>query len=302
MSDTDRHLETAALAALLRRGDRAWHHYAELVEARGSALAVLREPDPDEEATPTLFDVESERETEAVDLDSITDELEQWEAGGISVVSVLDDTYPTNLRTIHNRPPIVFVRGSLITDDERSVAVVGTRRPSAGGLQRARDIAAGLVAAGYSVVSGLAEGIDTAAHVAALDGGGRTVAVIGTGLNRAYPAKNASLQQRIAGDAAVVSQFWPDAPPTRTSFPMRNVVMSGLACATVVVEASHASGARMQARFALEHGRPLFLLDSLLEHDWACQFAERPGAYVVRSAEEVVERVERLVSPDVLTA
>ena len=194
------------------------------------------------------------------------------------------------------------MRGSLTADDERSVAVVGTRRPSEGGLQRARDIASGLVAAGYTVVSGLADGIDTAAHLAALERGGRTVAVIGTGLHRAYPARNASLQQRIADDAAVVSQFWPDAPPTRTSFPMRNVVMSGLARATVVVEASHTSGARMQARFALEHGRPLFLLGSLLKHDWARQFAERPGTYVVRSADEVVERVERLVSPDALTA
>ena len=136
---------------------------------------------------------------------------------------------------------------------------------------------AGLVDARYTVVSGLAEGIDSAAHLAALDAGGRTVGVIGTGLRRAYPAKNAELQDRIASEAAVVSQFWPDAPPTKTSFPMRNVVMSGVARATVVVEASHTSGARMQARFALEHGRPVFLLESLLEHEWAQDYAERPG-------------------------
>lgn len=302
MSDDCRHLETPALVALLRRGDRAWHQYAELVEARGSALAVLRDPDPEDEPRPTLFPTDDDAGPEAVDLAAIADELRRWEAEGISIVTVLDEGYPANLRTIHNRPPFVFIRGSLTADDERSVAVVGTRRASGDGLARTRDVAAGLVAAGYTVISGLAEGVDTAAHVTALERGGRTVAVIGTGLRRTYPAGNASLQQRIASEAAVVSQFWPDAPPTRSSFPMRNVVMSGLARATVVIEASSTSGARMQARFALEHGRPVFLLDSLLEHDWAREYAERPGAHVVRSADEVVERVERLVAPDVLTA
>jgi DNA processing protein len=291
--------ETAALIALLRRGDRVWHHYAELVEARGSALAVLDEPDPDEIATPKLF---PDDEPEPVDLETIVAEIEQWESAGMSVISILDEAYPANLRTIHNRPPLLFVRGALTAEDERSVAVVGTRRASDQGLAHARAIAAGLVDARYTVVSGLAEGIDSAAHRAALDAGGRTVAVIGTGLRRAYPAKNAELQERVAGEAAVVSQFWPDAPPTKTSFPMRNVVMSGLARATVVVEASHTSGARMQARFALEHGRPVFLLESLLEHEWAQDYAERPGTYVVRTASDVVEHVERLVSLDVLTA
>ena len=98
-----------------------------------------------------------------------------------------------------------------------------------------------------------------------------------------------------------LSQFWPDAPPTKTSFPMRNVVMSGLSRATVVIEAAETSGARMQARFALEHGRPVFLLESLLGHEWARGYAERPGTHVVKRVDEVVELVERLAAPDVLT-
>lgn len=301
MLPDNRHLETAGLIALVRRGGRAWHQIAELVEARGSAVAVLRDPALADGTAPTLFS-DDEIEHQVPNLHAIVDELRQWDAEGISIVTVLDDEYPANLRTIHNRPPFIFVSGSLTPDDERSVAVVGTRRASDAGVRRARDVAGGLVAAGYTVVSGLADGIDTAAHLAALEHGGRTVAVIGTGLRRAYPAKNAPLQQQIADEAAVVSQFWPGAPPTKTSFPMRNIVMSGLARATVVVEASQTSGARMQARFALEHGRPLFLVESLLEHEWARQYAERPGAYVVRSADEVVDRVERLVVPDVLTA
>ena len=167
------------------------------------------------------------------------------------------------------------------------------------GLAYAREVASGLVDAGYTVVRGLAAGVDTAAHTGALDHGGRTVAVIGTGLRRAYPAANAELQQRIA--AAVVSQFWPDAPPSKRTFPMRNVVMSGLARATVVIEASDTSGARMQAGFALAHGRPVFLLSSLLEHAWGRDHAERPGTYVVEEAGEIVEHVERLLAADTLT-
>jgi DNA processing protein len=293
----EKHAETAALIALLRRGDRLWHHYSDLVEAAGSASAVLSGGYEDEERPLTLF----QEEHSPPDLDAIGDEITRWESEGIAVVTVLDDEYPANLRTIHNRPPLLFVRGRLNPADERSVAVVGTRKPSEDGLRYAHEVAVGLSEADYTVVSGLAAGIDTAAHVSTLNRGGRTVAVIGTGIRRAYPAGNAELQGRIATEAAVVSQFWPDAPPTKTSFPMRNVVMSGLSRATVVVEAADQSGARMQARFALEHGRPVFLLESLLAFEWAREYAERPGTHVITSAAEVVERVERLATPDTLT-
>lgn len=290
--------ETAALIALLRRGDRAWHHYAEIVEARGSALAVLEEGAPDDLDAPKLFPT---TDREDVDLEAIVAEIASWRSDGISVLSVLDERYPQNLRSIHDRPPLLFVHGTVTDADEQSVAVVGTRRASDAGIGHAREVAGGLVDAGYTVISGLAAGIDTAAHLGALDRGGRTVAVIGTGLRHAYPAANAPLQQRIVAKAAVVSQFWPEAPPSKRTFPMRNVVMSGLARATVVIEASHTSGARMQARFALQHGRPVFLLASLLEHDWAREHAQRPGTYVVEDAGQIVAHVERLLAADTLT-
>jgi DNA processing protein len=290
--------EDAALIALIRRGDRPWHHYAQLAETAGSALAILerRYVDPDEDEPLALFS--DEREPDAPDLTAICSEIEAWEAEGMRFVTVLDDDYPVNLRSIHNRPPFLFVRGEVRAEDERSIAVVGTRRPSAAGLEAARSVAAGLVSAGYTVVSGLAEGIDGAAHETALELGGRTIAVVGTGLRRTYPASHAALERRVAEAGAVVSQFWPDAPPTRTSFPMRNITMSGLALATVVIEASAKSGARMQGRLALEHGRRVFLHRSLLEHSWARDYAARPGATVVDSADEVVEQIERVVAPD----
>jgi len=293
----EKHHTTAALIALLRRGDRLWHHYSDVVEAAGSASAVLSGEIQDEEKALTLFD----EKQPPPDLEAIEEEIATWESEGISVVSVLDEEYPSNLRTIHNRPPLLFIRGRLAPADERSVAVVGTRKPSDDGVRHAKHVASGLSEAGYTVISGLAAGIDTAAHTAALDCQGRTVAVIGTGIRRAYPASNTELQQQIASEAAVVSQFWPDAPPTKVSFPMRNIVMSGLSRATVVVEAADRSGARMQARYALEHGRPVFLLESLLQHDWAREYAERPGTHVVGRVDEVVELVERLAAPDVLT-
>jgi DNA processing protein len=293
-------LETAALIALVRRGDRAWHHFADVVESTSSALAILHGDVPSDAEPLTLF--ESEDASEQPDLDAIVGEIEAWQHEGLQLLTVLDAGYPTNLRSVHNRPPFVFVRGELRHEDDRSIAVVGTRQATSEGLEQAARIAGGLADAGFTVVSGLAKGVDAAAHNAALDRDRRTVAVIGTGLRRAYPPEHTALQERIATEGAVVSQFWPDAPPTKTSFPMRNVVMSGLALGTVVIEASHTSGAKMQARFALEHGRPVFLLESLLEHEWARQYAERPGAHVVAGADDVIERVVRLTSLDTLMA
>lgn len=290
--------EQAALIALIRRSDRPWHHYAQLVESAGSALAILegRYVDPDEDEPLALFS--EARQPEPVDLDAICSEIEAWELEGMQLVTVLAEDYPVNLRSIHNRPPFLLVRGEVRAEDERSIAVVGTRRPSAAGLDTARSVTAGLVSAGYTVVSGLAEGIDGAAHETALELGGRTIAVVGTGLRRTYPASHAALERRIAEAGAVVSQFWPDAPPTRTSFPRRNITMSGLALATVVIEATARSGAKMQARFALEHGRRVFLHRSLLEHSWAREYAARPGAQVVDSADDIVEQIELLVTPE----
>jgi DNA processing protein len=146
----------------------------------------------------------------------------------------------------------------------------------------------------------LALGIDAAAHEAALDAGGRTVAVLGTGINRVYPPANRDLAVRILERGAQVSQFWPDAPPTRVTFPMRNVVTSGMALGTVVVEASGTSGARLQARLCLEHGKRLFLLRSLVMHEeWARRYAERPGSTVIDSVDEVVEVVDEFLDPPV---
>jgi len=281
-------LERAALVALLRRGDRSWPELTDQVELLGSARAVL-EGQIDASGQGALFDT-----TPDVDLESVATEIDGWAQQGMRLVTILDEDYPLYLRLVHQRPPFLFLRGKAVQEDLR-VAVVGTRRPSPEGVSHARAIAGGLAARGVTVVSGLASGIDTAAHRATLAAGGRTVAVIGTGLLRSYPAENAGLQSEIAERGLLVSQFWPDAAPSKATFPMRNAVMSGYSLATVVVEAAYRSGARMQARLALEHGRRVFLLKSLMTHEWAREYASRPNTTVVEGPEDVFRELDSLV-------
>ena len=298
------------MVALLRTGKRPWVEYAELIEERGSAAAVLEEelagsvapsgqtslldpPPPPDEPQRTADEL----------LAQAGADLDRWSAEDMKLVTVLEPDYPPNLRAVHDRPPMVFVAGNLTPADARGIAVVGARKATNDGIKKAGAVARHLVDSGFTVVSGLAAGIDTAAHTAALERGGRTVAVIGTGLARSYPPENQALQRRIASECAVVSQFWPDAPPSRRSFPMRNAVMSGITLATVVIEASDTSGSRIQARLALAQGRPVFLLASLVERQpWAREYAGRPGTHVVRSPGEITTVVERLVSPGSLVA
>jgi DNA processing protein len=197
---------------------------------------------------------------------------------------------------------LLFMMGRLEPSDARSIAVIGSRRAPPAGLRRARAIAERLVDAGHTIVSGLAAGVDTAAHVSALQRRGRTIAVVGTGLHHVYPPQNAALQQRIVAEGAVLSQFWPEAGPSRQNFPLRNAVMSGLALATVVVEATQTSGVRTQVRAALAQGRPVLLASSLLEQPWARETAARPGVRVFRSVDELDEVVGRISSIDALVA
>ena len=286
--------ERAAVLALMARRKVEWNRLAGSIEEAGSALALLEQME--EAGDPRLFSVESTEVT----LDQLEERVIAYEQEGIRLITVLDAAYLTNLRMVHDRPAALFVRGELSAADERSVAVVGSRKALPEDLEKAAEIARDLVAHDFVVVSGLAAGIDSAAHRATLDAGGRTVAVIGTGLRHHFPKQNAELQDRLGRESAVISQFWPSQEPRRWTFPQRNAVMSGFARATVVVEAGNKSGARMQARLAIEQGRPVFLLRSLLCHRWAQMYAEeRPNTYVVDNDEEIVGHLERLYSADV---
>ena len=217
-------------------------------------------------------------------------ELQAAEKAGARLVTVLDADYPANLRLVHDLPPFLFVRGTLTEADSRSVAVVGTRKASDDGLKRAARMARGLAERDVTVASGLARGIDTQAHTAALDAGGRTVAVVGTGITRCYPAETADLAERIVEHGAVISQFWPTRPPGRDTFPRRNRVTSGISQGTVVIEASRTSGAKLQARLAHEHGKRVWLLRSLVTgQDWARRMVDEGRAVEVGTTGEVID-------------
>ncbi|MDA8321022.1 MAG: DNA-processing protein DprA [Actinomycetota bacterium] len=283
-----RHAEQAALVALLRsRPEKmSWHEIASSVLERGSALGVWHDLVP-----AALLSVPGLPDP----LATASEDLKRWAAGGCVIVTILDEDYPARLRGIHQAPPILFARGELKADD-CAVSVVGSRRASPSGLEVADAVARGLVARGISVAAGLALGIDTAAHRAALAAGGRTVALIGTGINKVYPAENRQLHEEIALRGLLISQFWPDAPPNRRSFLMRNATMSGYGIATVVVEAGETSGTRAQARMAVEHGRPVILMEAVVEHnEWAQALVGRPGVHIAQSVPSVLARVDQLI-------
>jgi len=183
---------------------------------------------------------------------------------------------PAGLR-LAGHAPRLWWRGTAGPDDERCVAVVGTRSPSPAGFARARSLARELAGAGVTVVSGLARGIDTAAHEACLDAGGRSIAVLGCGIGQIYPPENAGLADRIAAHGAVVSQLPPEAPVSPAALRRRNALIAALAAATVVVEAGPTSGARITARCALDLGRHLFLSDLAAAEPWAGALLARPG-------------------------
>ena len=257
-----------------------WWQVARTVARVGSAEALISEPW--EPVDRWEYDV-----AKALGTFLRADGAEHWAAAvdewliampELRFVTILDETYPTNLRRVFNPPPFLVWRGDDDGQDVRAVAVVGTRSPSRDGLARAKRLGRGLAEEGVTVLSGLARGIDSAAHAGALEAGGRTVAVLGHGLLLpVYPRENRRLADEIlAARGALVSQFLPETPPTRGTFPLRNVVMSGMAQGTVVVEASKTSGARMQARFAAEQEKRVWLLQSLVdEFEWAAEFAAR---------------------------
>lgn len=237
---------------------------------------------------PSLFDD---------DAPAMIAEVESWLRAGYSVTTILDDDYPTRLREVREAPALVFTIGDLHAPDV-GVSVVGTRKASPAQCAAAADVASAIGEMGISVVSGLAEGIDTAAHTAALDAGHRTVAVMGTGLDSTYPAANRRLRKRIeASGGLVLSQFFPAAQPSKSSFPMRNAVMSGYGIATVVIAAGEHSGTRHQVKAAISHGRALILTRGVATGTtWGRTLIDSPNVYVAGSPGGVVDAIHSIRS------
>jgi DNA protecting protein DprA len=210
----------------------------------------------------------------------------------LSLVHACSDRYPDNLRPIASRPALLFVEGDIRTADAAAVAIVGSRNANAEAIEAATSVAGSVAAAGLTVVSGLARGIDTAAHVGALDAQGRTIAVMGTGIGLIFPPENAELSASIPSRGALVTQFPPGHRQTRTTFPARNAVIAGLSRCSLVIVASERSGTRIEINESLRENRPVLLwAPQLSGQRWADELAEHPLVEFVKSPDAVVEAV-----------
>ena len=225
-------------------------------------------------------------------------ELERLSESGVRAITSRDDEYPRRLKEIHSRPPVLFVRGEILPEDERSVAVIGSRRASPYGREVAEILAGELARSGVTVVSGLARGIDGVAHDAALSAGGRTLAVLGSGPDVIYPREHRKLADRVVEGGALVSEFPLGTRPLGANFPRRNRIISGMTLGTVVVEASEGSGALITASLALEQNREVFAVPGNV-------FAPNSRAtnhLIKASGAKLVTRVEDILEELNLTA
>lgn len=270
-----------------------------LLEAFGTAKDVLDAPPSELRRVPGIGGELTRRIAVAREEIDVAAELELCARHNIKIITDEDDAYPRALREIHDPPGILFVRGTILPQDALSLAIVGSRHATQYGLTQAERLAGSLARAGLTINSGLARGIDAAAHRGALAAGGRTIAVLGSGVLNLYPPEHAELAVEIARQGAVVSENPPESPPLSGAFPQRNRIISGMSLGVVVVEASTRSGALISARHAMEQGRDVFAVPGRVDNRMAhgCHRLIRDGAKLVETVDDVLEELGPLVAP-----
>lgn len=267
--------------------------FKQLLDRMGNAAAAWFAPRDELKAAgldePTIQNLERLRRE--MDLDA---ELQKIAQLGARVLTWDDPAYPARLTQIHDPPPVLFMRGELSARDEWAVAVVGTRSPKPYGKQVVEEIAGDLARAGITVVSGLARGIDALAHRAALEAGGRTLAVLGSGIDILYPAENTTLADTILERGALISEYPLGMPPEAGNFPRRNRLISGLSLGVVVIEAGENSGALITADYALEQGRELFAVPGNItspKSRGTNKLIQEGGAKLILSVADILEEL-----------
>ncbi|MGH7817700.1 MAG: DNA-processing protein DprA [Candidatus Binatia bacterium] len=225
--------------------------------------------------------------------DEVEDELRRIRAAGITLLPFSDASYPARLRMIADPPPLLYVKGELSSADDKAVAIVGSRSASDYGRRVARDLARGLASLGFTVVSGMARGIDGMAHESALSSGGRTIAVLGSGVERAYPSEHDKLYRRISENGAVISELPVGTRPMAFNFPARNRLISGLSLGVVVVEATEKSGSLITASLAVEQGREVFAVPGEVgaSRSRGAHRLIRQGAKLVENVDDILEEI-----------
>ncbi|RLC84123.1 MAG: DNA-protecting protein DprA [Chloroflexi bacterium] len=259
------------------------NYFSDVRTAWEAPESALREVGLDSRSLRNLLQVRQQ-----VDLEQV---LRKVEAEGAQVLTWESPTYPTLLQQIPDPPPVLFVKGELTPADEWAVALVGTRKATANGREVARQLAGDLVRNGVTVVSGLARGIDGIAHRAALEAGGRTIAVLGCGVDQVYPPEHRRLAAEIMEHGAVVSDYPLGTGPEGKNFPPRNRIISGLSLGVLVIEAGLRSGALITADFAADQGREVFAVPGSILNPAAagCNRLLRDGAGVVTEVRDILE-------------
>ena len=261
-------------------------HFADPTAALSARPAELKNvPGLDRDAIEGLLGFSEWAEAEA--------EIRRAREAGVRIVPFIDPHYPARLRAIADPPPLLYVKGEFSAADEKAVAIVGSRSASDYGRKVARNICRGLASLGFTVVSGMARGIDGTAHESALDGGGRTIAVLGSGVDRIYPPEHEGLSERIARQGAVISELSLGARPVAFNFPARNRLISGLSLGVVVVEATEKSGSLITAAHALEQNREIFAVPGEVgsSRSRGAHRLIRQGAKLVENADDIIEEI-----------
>src|SRR6266511_2755340 len=226
------------------------HHFGDLEVAWNAAPADLAQAGLDLKVIERVIQAR-----EQVDLEKVWKKIESQ---NIHILTWEDESYPQRLKEIDQPPPVLYIRGEYLPDDLFAVAIVGTRRVTSYGRQSTEELSSFLAANGITVISGLARGVDAIAHQTALKAGGRTIGVLGSGVDKIYPPEHRALAEKMMESGAIISDYAPGTPPDATNFPPRNRIISGLSLAVVVIEAGETSGALITAEFAAEQGREVF--------------------------------------------
>ena len=273
--------------------------YGQLLDAFGSADQVLRADKAHLQKVPGVGNKLADQILTARDNLDLEELFQLCSSNRIDIVGKQNESYPVLLKEISDPPNILFVQGKIQPVDALSIAIVGSRHATHYGTTQAESLARSLAMAGFTIVSGLARGIDAAAHTGALQAGGRTIAVLGSGLLNVYPSEHKKLAAQIAEQGAVVSESHPKQAPKSGAFPQRNRIVTGLCLGVIVVEAAQRSGALISARLAMEQGREVFAVPGPVTSRMSqgCHRLIRDGAKLVESIDDVLEELGPLAVP-----
>ncbi|MFC4591255.1 DNA-protecting protein DprA [Sphaerisporangium corydalis] len=285
--------EQAAVLALTKATVGPWHHTARVIQAAGSALTLLDGEYTGLDQEDRTYAAEVVSRCPAGALARAEELIAATRADGAQLVTVLDEEYPGNLDFAHNFQPFLWIRGRLIDEDDRSIAVVGEHHPGGPDIGQVQQDVRALSEAGLTVVADLNSGV----HAAALAAGGRTIATLTQGIAlQVASEENATLAKEIAHSGALVSPFWPSAPVTHTTVSVSRVMTSGLAGAVYLANGDDGSGPALQAQVALAQGKHLFVPHRLHEqHQWVRRMAYRGGVTVVRDIDDLLSQVVNLL-------